>query len=91
MLPKVKEALEREVQNDMDRYDVNWTTIQTANIKKNWGYPMGSATLHKLLRKPTYNSNKQTKNLLNHFKIPFNINYGIITLVEEKDYEQKED
>lgn len=90
MLPKVKDALTREVKNDMDHYNVNWTTIQKANIKKNWGYPMGSATLHKLLRKPDYNSIKQTKNLLNHFNIEFNINYGIITLVEEIDYEQKE-
>jgi len=91
MLPKVKEALTREVKNDMDKHDVNWTTIQKISIKKDWGYPMGFGTLHKLLRNPNYNSNKQAKNLLNHFNIPFNVNYGIITLVEEKDYETKED
>ena len=88
MLPQVKTALGKAVLKDMEDANVNWCTIQKINIKKDWGYPMGFITLHKLIRKTNYENNKQVRALLNHFKIPFNDNYGVITLVKESGYEQ---
>ena len=86
MLPKVKAALTREVENTMEEANVNWTTIQAINIKAEWSFPMSWSTLHKLIKNPYYYSLKQTKALLEHYNIEYNLNYGIITLVET-DYE----
>lgn len=90
MLPKVREALSKKILGRMEKEGLNWTTIQTANIKEEWNCPNGWSTLWKVVRVQKYSMILvKLERLLKYFEIPFNENYGIITLVDEQDYEHK--
>jgi len=92
MLPKIRKALTEKIVERMEKEGLNWESIQKANIKETWGCPNQWATLWKVVRTPTYSMMTiKLVRLLRFFEIPFNENYGIITLVDEDDYEPTKD
>jgi len=76
--------LTEKVEKQMDDSGVNWDTIKDIDIKNSWSYPMACGTLFKVLRKPSYFSEKQTKRLLDYYHIEYETVREVIYLVEKK-------
>lgn len=90
MLPKVRKVLSENVVKWMDEKGFTWDSLQKLK-KAEHGAKVGWSTMWKICRDKDYMMPPHSQEkLLDMFEIPFNNNYGIITLVEESEYEKQD-
>jgi hypothetical protein len=84
MLPEVRKKLSECIEDKMQYECVNWLTIQKVDIKKNWDSPYSWGIWRRIVKDDTYiMSASHLAKMLEYFDIPYNNNFGIITLFKE--------
>ena len=80
--------LKRELQALLDSHYIGWGDIYEYDFKTEFKLPFGGHTAHKIY-KGHYVGKKVLKDGLDHFNIPYQMNYGLID--KPKDNEEEKD